>query len=204
MSNRIADTRIESRDMTVALRKIRQTVLRMLTVIENANSTAEEKQRACSTIRDAFELHGDPNRYGVTLAEYEANAAANHPSVDRLAGELDSQEAAFAEKLRELMKARAMTQSELASRIGCTQPAISQMLKRQCRPQKKTLVSLANALDVQPRDLWPDVDVTDILDTVAAVQQEQIMSEAEADVFRRVLERPAPAAPAAPLPKRKR
>ena len=78
------------------------------------------------------------------------------------------------------------------------------MLKRNCRPQKKTIVSLASALDVEPRDLWPDVDVTDILDTVAAVQQEQIMSEEEADAFRRALERPATAAPAAPLPKRKR
>ena len=122
MSNTITDTRIDARDMAVAFREIRQTVLRMLTVIENPSSTANEKQRACSTIRDAFELHEDPSRYGVTLAEYEANAAANHPSVDRLAGKLDSQEAAFAEKLRELMKARAMTQSEarIAHRMHAT------------------------------------------------------------------------------------
>jgi transcriptional regulator with XRE-family HTH domain len=204
MSNTLTDTLIGSHDMPVAFRKLRQTVLRMLTVIENPDSTAQERQRACSTIRDAFESHEDPNGYGVNLAECEVSAAARYASIDRAAVELDSQEAAFAEKLRELMKARAVTQSELASRIGCTQPAISQMLKRECRPQRKTILGLANALNVDPRELWPDLDVTDILDTVAAVQQEQTMSEAEADAFRRALEKPAAEAPAAPLPKRKR
>ncbi len=204
MSNTLTDTSIASHDKPVAYRKLRQTVVRMLTVIENPDSTAEERQRACSTIRDALESHEDPNGYGVNLAACEVSAAARYASIDRVAVELDSQEAAFAEKLRELMKARAMTQSELASRIGCTQPAISQMLKRECRPQRKTVLGLANALNVHPRELWPDLDVTDILDTVAAVQQEQTMSEAEADAFRRALEKPAAEAPATPLPKRRR
>ena len=203
MSNTHTDTPIESRDMSVAFRKVRQTVLQMLRVIENPNSTAHERQRACSTIRDAFELHDDPHRYGVSPAVCEARAAARYASIDRVADELDSQEAAFAEKLRELMKARAITQSELASRVGCTQPAISQMLKRECRPQRKTILGLANALDVDPRELWPDLDVTDILDTVAAVQEDQTMSEVEADAVRRALEGPAAEAPATRLPRRK-
>lgn len=204
MSNTPTDTPIEPRDMYVAFRKVRQTVLCMLTVIENPTSTVQERQRACSTIRDAFESNDDPDRYGVNLARSEVNAAARYASVDHVANELDSQEAAFAEKLRELMKARAMTQSELSSRVGCTQPAISQMLKRECRPQRKTILALANALNVDPRELWPDLDVTDILDTVAAVQQEQVMSDAEADAFRRAVKRlPDAEAPAAPLPKRK-
>jgi len=204
MSKTPTDTPIEPRDMSVAFRKMQQTVLRMLAVIENSNSTSQERQRACSTIRDAFESHDDPYGYGVNLGKSEVNAAARYASVDYVANELDSQEAAFAEKLRELMKTRAMTQSELASRVGCTQPAISQMLKRECRPQRKTIVGLANALNVDPRELWPDLDVTDILDTVAAAQQEQIMSDAEAEMFRRAMDRPAAEAPAAPLPRRKR
>jgi transcriptional regulator with XRE-family HTH domain len=190
--------------MSFAFRKARETVLRMLSVIEDPDSTTQETRRACSTIRAAIEVQDDPNRYGVNLGECELSAMVANPSVDRLAEELDSQEAAFAEKLRQFMKARGVTQRELASRIGCTQPAISQMLKRECRPQKKTILGLATALNVDPRDLWPDLDVTDILDTVAAVQQEQTMLETEAEVFRRALERPAPETPAAPLPKRKR
>ncbi len=204
MRNTPADTQIESREMSVVFQKVRQTVWRMLAVIENPASTVHEKQRACSTIRDAFELHDEPHCFGVNLAKSEVNAAASYASVDRVANELDSQEAAFAEKLREFMKLRAITQSELASRVGCTQPAISQMLKRACRPQRKTILALANALNVAPHELWPDLDVTDILDTVAAVQQEQTMSEAEAEAFCRALGRPAAVVPANPLPKRKR
>jgi transcriptional regulator with XRE-family HTH domain len=204
MSNTPTNTSVEPRDMSFAFRKARETVLRMLSVIEDPDSTTQETRRACSTIRAAIEVQDDPNRYGVNLGECELSAMVANPSVDRLAEELDSQEAAFAEKLRQFMKARGVTQRELASRIGCTQPAISQMLKRECRPQKKTILGLATALNVDPRDLWPDLDVTDILDTVAAVQQEQTMLETEAEVFRRALERPAPETPAAPLPKRKR
>lgn len=204
MSNSSIETPSESRDVLAAFRKLRQTVLRMLPVVENPDSTEQEIRRACGTIRDAFELQDDPTRYGVNLAECEVNAVAHFPSVDRLASELDSQEAAFAEKLRQLMKARAVTQAELASRIGCSQPAISQMLNRKCRPQRRTILNLATALNVDPRELWRDLDVTDILDTVAAVQEDQTMSETEAEVFRRALERPVSEVPAAPLPKRKR
>lgn len=155
----------------------------MLDVIEAPDSTPHDRKIACSAIRDAFALQAD---------KAPQDASTN------------SQEAAFAEKLHELMTSRNITQVELASRVGCSQPAISQMLKRQCRPQKATILKLASALGVDARELWPDLDVTDILDTIAAVQEEETMSEVEADVVRRALERPATDAPAASLPKRKR
>jgi transcriptional regulator with XRE-family HTH domain len=191
-------------DILFASRRIRQTVLAMLGIIENPNSTFAERQRACSTIRDAFEVHETPDHYGVNVAEYELAAAAKSPAVDRIADKLDSQEGAFWEKLHVLMKAKAMTQTQLATRVGSTQPAISQLLKRKCRPQRSTILALAAALEVDPRELWPELDVADILDTVAAVQEEQAMSDAEADAIRRGLKRPAPDVPAEPLPRRKR
>ncbi|MFN0056639.1 MAG: helix-turn-helix domain-containing protein [Planctomycetales bacterium] len=195
---------IDSRQMAPLFRRLRETVLRMLEVVEGADSTPEEKQRACNTIRDAIELQVDPNRYGMSVAECELNAAARHATVDRLVADLDSQEAVFAEKLRQLMKAKLMTQAELASRVGCTQPAISQMLKRECRPQKRTILALASALGVDPRDLWPELEVAEMLDTIAAVQDDQDLSEAEAAAIGQALKRPVAEAPAAPLPKRKR
>ena len=78
------------------------------------------------------------------------------------------------------------------------------MLKRQCRPQRTTIINLAAALDVDPRELWPNLDVTDILDTVAAVQDDGEMTDTEADALRRTLEKPPATAPANPLPSRKR
>ena len=53
------------------------------------------------------------------------------------------------------MAATGMTQVELAEKVGIGQPAISMMLNRTCRPQKKTVQKLAAALGVAPVDLWP-------------------------------------------------
>jgi transcriptional regulator with XRE-family HTH domain len=49
-----------------------------------------------------------------------------------------------------------ITQEELAKTVGIGQPAISNMLKRQCRPQKRTVERLAEALKLSPQDLWPN------------------------------------------------
>lgn len=184
------DKSINGQELRAALQQIRDTVEQMLALIEAPGSTPHDRERACNSIRDALATR--------------AGEASTDSFASRVGTDFDSQEAAFAETLRELMKSRGITQAELASRVGCSQPAISQMLKRQCRPQKATILKLASALGVDARELWPDLDVTDILDTIAAVQQDETMSDAEADVVRRALERPATDAPAAPLPKRKR
>ena len=199
-----SDKLIESGVSRAAFQEIRRTVECMLEVILQPNANTHDRERACSTIRDAFASRALSSEFAVNLAAYELSEAASDVSLDRRAAELDTQEGEFAEKLRDLMKARAITQAELASRIGCSQPAISLMLKRQCRPQKNTILKLASALNVAPQELWPDLEITEMLDTVAAAQEEQIMSDAEADALRRALERPATNAPTAPLPKRKR
>ncbi len=48
-----------------------------------------------------------------------------------------------------------MSQVELAAAIGVGQPAISMMLSRNCRPQRRTVECIARALEVTPNDLWP-------------------------------------------------
>lgn len=84
---------------------------------------------------------------------------------------MDAPEATFAQRLRELMDSKRVSQLELAERIGCSQPAISQMLNRNCRPQKKTILKLAEALNVHAYELWPDIEVAEMLDAVASFQQ---------------------------------
>lgn len=193
---------IEAGITRASFQEIRRTVEDMLEIIEQPASTADDRERACSTIRSALSGGTCSNRSEENSANNDLSDAPT-AAADHHAAVLDSLEAEFAERLREVMNARSMTQAELAARIGCTQPAISQMLKRQCRPQKNTILKLASALNVDPRELWRDLEVTDILDAVAAVQEEQAMSEAEADSLRRALERPAANVRAAPLPKRK-
>jgi transcriptional regulator with XRE-family HTH domain len=184
--------------------KFRRTLLSMLELIEAEETSYADRKRAASTIRDALRLHESAEAFGTHLNQLELGVVSRNRTVDHDASELESQEAKFAERLKELMKAKSITQSQLASRIGCSQPAISQMLKRQCRPQRSTLLSLAAALDVEPRDLWPNLDVTDILDTIAAVQEGSEMTAAEADAIRRALEKPATKASARALPSRKK
>jgi len=181
-----------------------RTLLSMLDLIDAEETSYVDRKRATRTIRDALKLHESKEAFSIKLSQLELGIASRSGSVDYSASVLDSQEADFAEKLKELMKARAITQKQLASRIGCSQPAISQMLKRQCRPQRSTIFNLAAALDVEPRELWPNLDVTEILDTVAAVQEDKEMTGAEADAIRRTLDKPAANAPSRPLPSRKK
>lgn len=119
--------------------------------------------------------------------------------------QVDSQETAFADRLRDLMALKCVTQEGLARRIGCSQPAISQMLNRKCRPQKTTILKLADALHVAPRELWPDIEVADLLDAAAAFAEEgRPMTEAEARALRDGSKRNSPKIPVRALPSRRR
>jgi len=117
---------------------------------------------------------------------------------------LNAQEATFAQRLRELMEAKRISQQELADRVGCSQPAISQMLHRRCRPQKKTILKLAEALNVPAHELWPDIEVADMLDAVASFQQgDHVMTEAEARALADTSKKNRPTVQAKSLPQRR-
>ena len=187
-----------------AFRQVRQTALGMLRIFEDPKSTREEVIRACSTIRDAFNVAESREPYGTVIAEGRASNAIRNAMGDRNEARLDTQESAFWEKVLRLMRSKSITQMQLAERLCSTQPAVSQMLKRRCRPQRSTIMNLAAAFDVPPQELWPELEVTDILDSVAAFHQDQPMSESESEAIRRSLKRAAANALASPLPKRQR
>lgn len=117
----------------------------------------------------------------------------------------EDQNTAFCRRLRALMDSKLVTQQELAIRIGCTQPAVSQLLQRAARPRKITILKIAEALNVSPRDLWPDLEVVEMLDTAAAfAQDEHTMTAAEAAALRSSARRNLPTIPARSLPSRKK
>jgi transcriptional regulator with XRE-family HTH domain len=184
--------------------ELREVVLRMLSIIENPQSTPSERKRAIFTIADALFLNPDENdgEYGIDLGASEPFAAAEYPNVAHEVQKMDGQEATFADRLGELMTAKRLSQQELAGRVGCSQPAVSLMLSRKCRPQKKTILKLAEALDVDPRELWPDLEVAEMLDAAASFQQDDyVMTEAEARALRDTSRRNKPAKPVRLLPK---
>jgi len=160
----------------------REVVIAMIDLMQHASTTEAERKRASTTIADAlFPRHETDGGYGQDLVESETVTAAVTPLLAREVQKMDSQEAEFANRLRAVMDSRRMSQQELASRAGCSQPAISQMLNRNCRPQKRTILKIAEALGVTPCDLWPDIEVVEMLDSVAAFcAEDYTMSEAEA------------------------
>jgi lambda repressor-like predicted transcriptional regulator len=71
---------------------------------------------------------------------------------------MQAEEGQFADRLRQVMADRGITQEQLAKAIGVGQSAISMMLQRKCRPQKRTVRRLAAALGVVPEALWPGLE----------------------------------------------
>lgn len=67
-----------------------------------------------------------------------------------------AENATFSTRLEAAMGRADLSQTALAERIGVSQAAISLMLKRECRPQRRTVRKLASALGVSPQDLWPE------------------------------------------------
>jgi transcriptional regulator with XRE-family HTH domain len=185
--------------------QVRGTLMDLIAVADSADSTEEDKASAQATIRETLQNYGHREACRVSPRGLEAGAVGQSPDADQISQQMDSQEQQFAERLRELMKAKGLTQIELARRSDCTQPAISQMLSRECRPQKRTILKLADALEVAPTDLWPDLEVADILDTVAAVQTDnEQLSPEEAAAIDRAMNRTPTGPPGKGLPRFKR
>ena len=148
---------------------IQHTFESQLELVKRPNIPSTDRMQAWANISDALHLGSSPD--AEEFAEYSTTSSS-------------AREETFAGRLKEHMTAKQISQQELAERIGCTQPAISQMLSRKRRPQKQTILKLAEALHVQPRELWPDIEATEMLDAVASFQQDDYtMTAAEADAL---------------------
>ncbi len=184
--------------------EVQQAVCGMLQVLDEPSSSEEQRNMAISTIADALFPKPHKGEYGMDLAASEGEAAAVEPRLQAIVKQMDEEEDSFAVRLRKLMDDQRITQEELAKRIGVGQPAISNMLNRNCRPQRKTIMKLATALNVSPTALWPGVEVQQILDAIDRVQDDQVMSAAEAEALQAALNRPPSRIEVTRLPVRNR
>lgn len=130
----------------------------MLRIVFADDTSEDEKAMALHTIADCLYPNPHKGHLGMDLEESESEASQESPELFGIVAAMNAEEATFADRLRRIMDSRQITQSDLAARIGIGQPAISNMLNRQCRPQRRTIVKLASALDVQPQELWPSLD----------------------------------------------
>ncbi|MDB2318024.1 helix-turn-helix domain-containing protein [bacterium] len=192
--------------------EVQSVVRSMYAVLANKDVSEDDRYRAITTIANALypistEGHGN---FGMDLAQVERDTATKHPKehlrplIAKRLEELDSQEATFAERLRSILEQKNIKQEELADRISCTQSAISKMLTRNSRPRKETIFKMADALDVSPMDLWPDLEVAAILDSIADFHQDRDLTPAQAAALDAAAARPPVKIKARDLPSRKR
>lgn len=121
---------------------LRESALQMARIIHDPEADEQEKLAASDTFLSIL----FPDGLEVDLNELKGD--------DEIEAELDAEEESFADRVRELMDERGMTQTQLAKAVGVGQPAVSNMLNRQCRPQASTIESIARALGVDPSDIW--------------------------------------------------
>lgn len=131
--------------------------LALMGVLLDPETDADERVLTASTLADVLfpNTHEGDRMLGMDLQEAERIAMGN-PDAHAALAEMDREEATFAAALDAAMRSRGVSQSELAQRVGIGQPAISMMLARECRPQKRTVARLAAALGMPPGELWPN------------------------------------------------
>lgn len=135
---------------------VRAGIRDMIAVLNDPATDKDDREMALATLADAILPDRRKGQLGVDLEQSERDEAARGAEWRQAVQRMDTEEAAFAERLRAIMAQRHVTQEQLAARIGVGQPAISNMLNRQCRPQNRTVLRLAEALEVEPGELWPD------------------------------------------------
>jgi transcriptional regulator with XRE-family HTH domain len=130
----------------------------MAEIVNDPAATEDERQMARATIAEALFPPRHEGSLGTERDEGEDPASADTRAVLE---RLDQEEAYFAERLAALMKQKQMSQVELAAALGVGQPAISMLLARRCRPQRRTVEKLAKALNVAPEELWREKGYTE-------------------------------------------
>jgi len=130
-------------------RPVQELVDEMTSIIVSDETEGDEKSHAIDVIIEALfpMVAADvTERHRLLMQSDEARQAI---------AEMDEEEQTFANRLKDAMDKRGLTQEQLAAATGVSQPAISNMVNRNCRPQRRTISKLAAALDVDPSELWP-------------------------------------------------
>jgi predicted XRE-type DNA-binding protein len=131
---------------------VQEVIRDMVEIVNGTESTAEEIDAALLTIAEALFPSPQSGSLGEDLDECEETAPQR---IRTKLEEADADEAAFAERVNGLLEKKQMTQGDLAAAIGVGQPAVSMMLSRNCRPQRRTIEKIATALGVSESEIWP-------------------------------------------------
>ena len=127
----------------------------LLDILNDPNTDEDDRDMTLLTLADALFPAPREGQLGLDLEQSEQDEALHPGEVRQAVEEMDGEESTFATRLRIVMEQRELTQESLAAKLGIGQPAISNMLNRQCRPQRRTIERLSEALSIAPEELWP-------------------------------------------------
>jgi lambda repressor-like predicted transcriptional regulator len=138
--------------------ELRAHAVEMIRIIVDSQTEDTDRVFAQMTLADILfpNTHEGDRKLGMDLAEMETLARNTDDEARATLDAMDRQEETFADRVTHLMNQLGLTQTALAEKVGLRQSAISMILSRQCRPQRRTVRKLAEALQVSPTELWPD------------------------------------------------
>jgi lambda repressor-like predicted transcriptional regulator len=152
VSRQFAELLCAYRECSTEVQKIIES---MAEIVNDSDATEDERDAAVATIAEALfpcRANGAP---GVDLEEESKRILSQGGAAKQVLQEMDEEENAFAERVTSLMKGKGWTQADLAAAIEVGQPAISMLLTRNSRPQRRTVERIARALGVAPEEIWP-------------------------------------------------
>jgi DNA-binding XRE family transcriptional regulator len=116
-----------------------------------AETSPADRDRVEKSLAAILQVSGRKQQAGPVMTMDERLT----PAHQEMLAQMEKAEEAFAATLARLMAERQLTQAQLAEKIGVGQSAIAMLLKRRCRPQRRTIGKLAEALSVSVEELWP-------------------------------------------------
>ncbi|MEW4526380.1 MAG: helix-turn-helix domain-containing protein [Maioricimonas sp. JB045] len=128
--------------------EIQRMIDRMVEIVADPEVDADEKEHALDTIAEAV------SRFNIADLDRADREFCQTSEATVAEAELLQQEVGFSSTVRQMMAERHLTQERLAELTGVSQPAIANILSRNCRPQQRTIEKFAVALGVSPDQLW--------------------------------------------------
>ena len=115
----------------------------------------DEEQRVATTTLLAeilFPNADDKGMPGLDLLDAEEISPKVYSEAGSVLAKMNEEESFFAQRVRRADGGQGARPGQLADKVGIGQPAISMMLNRSCRPQRKTVSRFAEAWEFRQRN----------------------------------------------------
>lgn len=141
--------------------ELQKHAMEMIEILRDPEIDDMVRRSTAMTLADILypQVCQDDKKLGMDLEQSEVMGAKHSAETREALNEMDREEAVFADRLREIMQDQGVTQVQLAESLGVGQSAVAMMLQRKCRPQRRTVIKIAEALSVTPQELWEGIEI---------------------------------------------